>query len=250
MFVLIESEKRLKSYLIDMVLSIEGEIGLFQLDVIGDATKHIKAQYMPRFPALVCIYTANLRTGEEYKQQLLYTTCTRSMAKKLVYKTTNTLSGLAWKLCNNQGEYYEYRSSIAEIKNVRNNDIIPPTNELYMYKGSPSAMLVTYVTYPEPYGRRIMRFFTLTLQEAKSLVYFEKNKKMMKTTDNINRILDSYEAKQRVTENFGVRMAKKKKAKKMTDAGYQRLAKFVKEREITDRNEQKLAEVIERLLTE
>lgn len=200
MFVLIENEKHLKQYLIDKIISIEAERGLFQIRRGVSIQKHIKPQYMPRFPALICTYTANLGDGEEHEQRLMYKTCTRSIAKRLVYKTTNTLPGLTWRLCNNHGEYRVYQDNIAKINKIGNNNIIPPTDALYIDKSN--ALLITYVTYLEPYGRQIMRFFTLTLQEAKSLVYYEKDKKVTKAADGIggiiDGILDSHEARQKV----------------------------------------------------
>ena len=149
---------------------------------------------------------------------MTYIACTRLFAKILVYKSTNKLAEAAWQICDNQNEYYAWQKKLSVINNISKNNIIPSEDIYYGPNSKLSAKLATYVTYPY-HVQQILRLFTVTLKEAKSLVYFDKDKEILKTAKKVGGLIDLRTAEQKIArkkpaENFGVRMAKRKAAKR------------------------------------
>lgn len=209
MFVLIENEKHLSHHLMDTVISIGRSSGLFQVRRGVSVQKHIRTQYMPTFPTLVCTYTAMLQDGPI----LAYVSCARLFAKMLVYKSTNKVAWSAWQVCGDQNEYHTWQKKLSVINNISKDNIIPSEDTYYGPNNKPSAKLATYATYPNSDGLPILRLFTVTLKEAKSLVYFDKDKEILKTAKKVGELINLRTTEQKIalkdmTKNFRREMVK------------------------------------------
>jgi len=138
----------------------DAEVSSIPLDYVDMGTRH-DIDIM-KYPSLVCTYIY-LPTEDEAASIGIFQ-CKKKYAKALLYPNTNKLGNIG-EICNSKKDYSIYVNHL--------NDNFNPVSLEHSHQTVGLIIPLTQVVE----GRNYTKLISLTLQEAKSLVYYKKDRR-------------------------------------------------------------------------
>jgi len=167
MFELVKSREHMWDVLRHNMIENPTYFNIYNVAANNMASGYVDARInSAKYPMLICPYASiRIVAGRQaVTYHMSYFQCKRKDAKSLLYPRTNKIDTNIWKLCKNMKDYYNLLNKI--------NHRFNPT---HLEDASQAIGLLTYVAEMSGPIRRV-KIMSLTAREAKSLVYYEKDK--------------------------------------------------------------------------